>query len=243
MAAVYGFARQMQPPIPLSAENAAKEAQPILRNLLPWPNSPYLPERDLEGLRATLRVEKAGLLAELAQFEREGADPDGALYRYLRARGLTFLRHRLDDDCDARLCLGGRRFGYDGRYPGVIEEALIALRSGTPLYLAGILGGAAQQLIEAIEHEPMPEGFCPANPLEEIYRNPPVREIAASTVSDRVIDSAAIWTEFGQNALEKLAAVNGLTEQENIELFHAPSLDQVIEWVLTAMSRLPMAAA
>src|SRR5262249_52500545 len=54
MEAGYGFARQAQPPVPLSARSTAGEAQPILHNLLPWPDSPYLPERDMERLSATL---------------------------------------------------------------------------------------------------------------------------------------------------------------------------------------------
>jgi hypothetical protein len=240
MAAVYGFARQMQTPIPLSRRDAATEAQPVLRNLLPWPDSPYLPERELEGLRPTLRVEQAGLPEELAPNDQEArrADPDQALYRYIRARGLTFLRHRLDDSCHARLCLGGRRSGSAGRYPGVIEEALIALRSGRPLYLASMLGGAAEQLVNAIEGTPMPDDFCPQTPLEGLYENPPVREFNESTQRDRIVDRAAVWAEFRQAGLEGIAAANGLTKHENAELLRAPSLDQVIEFVLIGLSRL-----
>src|SRR5207248_6431114 len=68
MEAVYGFARQVQPPMPLSPGNAAAEDQPLLRNLLPWPDKPLLQERDLEQLSSTLRVESAGLPKELVAF-------------------------------------------------------------------------------------------------------------------------------------------------------------------------------
>jgi len=50
---------------------------------------------------------------------------------------------------------GGRTSGAAGRYPGVIEEAFLALRASKPLYLAGILGGATRQVIDAIEGGPM----------------------------------------------------------------------------------------
>src|SRR5277367_2051872 len=69
MEAVYGFARQVQAPIPLSPDQAAADAQPLLWNLLPWPDKPYLPERDLEQLSSTLRVELAGLPKELKGFD------------------------------------------------------------------------------------------------------------------------------------------------------------------------------
>ena len=34
-------------------------------------------------------------------------NPEDDVYLYLRARALTFLRHRLNDVCHVRLCLGG----------------------------------------------------------------------------------------------------------------------------------------
>jgi hypothetical protein len=99
MEAVFGFARQVQAPIPLSVEESSVEGQPLLRNLLPWPQKPYLSEPDLEQLSSTLRVEQAGLPPELQPFEDEASRPDAnqAVYQYVRARGLTFLRRRLNE--------------------------------------------------------------------------------------------------------------------------------------------------
>jgi hypothetical protein len=240
MEAVYGFARQVQPPIPLSAGNATAEAQPLLRNLLPWPDSPHLRERDLERLSSTLRVESAGLPEELRAVgdEARRAEPTNPLYRYVRARGLTFLRHRLNDACHVRLCLGGRRSGAAGRYPGVIEEALLAVNGNKPLYLASFLGGATEQVVDAIEGNQMTSDFCSSTPLLGVYENPPVKELDAATKSDRIIDRTAVWKEFSEAGREKLATANGLTIEENVELFHTPVIDQVIELVLIGLSRV-----
>jgi hypothetical protein len=240
MEAVYGFARQMQPPIPLSQAAATAEGRPLLRNLVPWPDSPHLPGRDLERLSSTLRVEAAGLPEELHRFDNEArsAEPHNALYRYVRARGLTFLRHRLDETCHARLCFGGRRSGSAGRYPGVIEEAVLALRSNKPLYLSGLLGGATQQVVDAIERKKMADDFCRPAPLEALYENPPIKEVDQATHHDRIIDRTAIWNEFTEAGREKLAATNGLTIEENDQLFHTPVLGQVIEIVLIGLSRI-----
>lgn len=240
MEAVYSFARQMQPPIPLQGVDAASEGQPLLRNLLPWPDSPHLPERDLERLSSTLRVESAGLPEELRASDDEArrAEPADALYRYVRARGLTFLRHRLNDDCHVRLCLGGRRAGAAGRYPGVIEEALLAVKENKPLYLAGFLGGATEQVIEAIEGKQMTADFCSPTTLWGLYENPPVTELDAATRDDRVIDRNAVWREFAEAGPRKLAAANGLTIEENFELLHTPVIDQVVELVLIGLSRV-----
>jgi hypothetical protein len=238
MEAVYGFARQMQAPIPLSPAEAAAENQPLLYNLLPWPNRPYLSESDLEQLSSTLRVDSAGLPEELLAFDDEAqrASPNSEPYRYLRARGLTFLRHRLTDVSHARLCLGGRCSGFAGRYPGVIEEALLSVRHDKPLYVAGFLGGGAAQVIDAIERREMPHDFC-SSPLQDLYRNPPFPELNRSN-SDHTINSPAVWNEFSKIGSERLATINGLKVEENNELFHTPVIDRVIELVLTGLSRL-----
>jgi hypothetical protein len=240
MEAVYGFARQVQPPVPLSPANAAAEAQPLLRNLLPWPDKPVLPERDLEQLSSTLRVESVGLPQELQPFDAKArrAEPDNRLYRYIRARGLTFLRHRLNDACHVRLCLGGRRSGSAGRYPGVIEEAFLAVTDKKPLYLASILGGATEQVVDAIEGKQIREDFCRPTPLQGLYDDPPVRELDGATYDDRVIDRAVVWKQFAGTGREKLAASNGLKIEENDELLHTPAIDRAIELVLIGLSRL-----
>jgi hypothetical protein len=238
MEAVHGFALQVQPPVPLSAEAAQAEAQPLLRNILPWPDTPRLSQSEQERLTSTLKVEPAGLPEDLRQFDTDAraAGPNAQLYTYLRARGLTFLRHKLNDACDVRLCVGGRRSGSQGRYPGVIEEALLALQQNKPLYLASILGGASEQIIEAVEGAAMPADFCAPTAIERLYQQPPVNENDATTRSDRAIDRNAVWREFAEAGSVKLAETNGLSVEENDELLRTPVVERAIELVLTGLS-------
>jgi hypothetical protein len=191
-------------------------------------------------LSSTLIVESAGLPRELLPAEREakGAGPESALYRYVRARGLTFLRHRLDDAAEARLCVGGRRSGFTGRYPGVIEEALLALRGGKPLYLAGLLGGATRDVVDAVEGKEMTDDFCRSTQVVHLYDHPPVREVDRATEDDRTVDRVAVWDAFKKVGLGPIASRNKLTLKENEELFHTPVLDRVIQLLLTGLSRL-----
>jgi hypothetical protein len=245
MEAVFGFARQVQAPIPLSPNQSAIETQPLLRNLLPWPDKPHLPDRELEQLSSTLRVESAGLPKELQAYDDKArdADPGSELYKYIRARGLTFLRRRLNDVCHVRLCLGGRRSSSAGRYPGVIEEALLAVVVRKPLYLAGFLGGATEQVADAVEGRSMAEDFCRSTPLQDLYKAPPVKETDAATREDRLIDRAAVWDVFKKTGRQNLAAANGLTLDENDELLRTPVVDRAIELVLTGLSRIRPDAA
>ena len=67
---------------------------------------------------------------------------------------LTWLRHcltmMLSPGC--RVCLGGRTEGYQGKEPGVMEEARLALTYRRPLYLMGGFGGATRLFGTAPEH-------------------------------------------------------------------------------------------
>ena len=240
MEAVHGFAQQMQPLVPLSPAEAEAAGQPLLQNLLPWPDKPHLAAQDLELLSSTLRVEPAGLPKELQAVEEQArqAHPDSELYRYVRARGLTFLRHRLDAASHARLCLGGRRSGFSGRYPGVIEEALLALRRKKPLYLAGLFGGSAQQLVDAIEGKEMPDDFCMPTPVHRLYEQPPIKEANMATSTDRTVDRNGVWSTLKQAGRKTIAEANRLTIEENEELFHTPVVDRVIELMLIGLSRI-----
>lgn len=240
MEAVHGFALQMQPPVPLTEEAAQAEAQPLMRNLLPWPDVARLSHDEQEQLSTTLTVESCGLPEELRQFDGEArtAGSGAPMYTYLRARGLTFLRHRLTDLCHARLCVGGPRSGSQGRYPGLVEEALIAVQQNKPLYLASLLGGASEQIVAAIEGREMPENFCATVPIGQLYQQPPVNENDPGTVADRTIDRDAIWRLFSEAGREGFAQNNGLSVDENKELQRTPVVERAIELVLTGLSRI-----
>ncbi|MFI7601477.1 hypothetical protein [Actinoplanes sp. NPDC049681] len=63
-----------------------------------------------------------------------------------RAPALTAMRRFLESKADARLAIGGKREGFQGRMPGLMEELLFALEGGKPLYLAGGFGGATMDV-------------------------------------------------------------------------------------------------
>ena len=66
------------------------------------------------------------------------------------AKALTGLRQFLASTTDARILLGGKRAGFQGEMPGIIEEALISIELGKPLFLAGGFGGATLDLIRSL---------------------------------------------------------------------------------------------
>jgi hypothetical protein len=65
-------------------------------------------------------------------------------------QSLTAMRHYMAQNTHGRIFIGGRRHGFQGDMPGVLEEALIALDAGQPIYLAGGFGGVTTDISEAL---------------------------------------------------------------------------------------------
>ncbi|WP_371803060.1 TIR domain-containing protein [Candidatus Lokiarchaeum ossiferum] len=63
---------------------------------------------------------------------------------------LTKMREDMNDGTDCRIIMGGRTFGFKGKYPGIIEESLIAIKSEKPIYFLGGFGGAAKIIVELV---------------------------------------------------------------------------------------------
>ena len=232
MDAIYRFAIQFEAP-----SSGDGDGEPLIRNMLPWPDQPSLSENQQERLGSILKIEPGKLPDELQErWDSLARDPERAerYFPYFRARGLTYLRHRLNDVIDGRVCFGGPKRGYQGRYPGIVEEALFAVQNRTPLYLAGLFGGATQQIIDAFGRVG----------VEDSYRSEsaPALYAAGSEFErnnvDRQIDPRGVWLTFAEMGLSGLSTINGLSQEENQALFRAPALDQAISLILTGLARV-----
>lgn len=119
------------------------------------------------------QVHRAMSLTDLAQFTRELGllgrivylDPDGDetdpsagrgeapvpdVEPELRQRSLTSMRRYMLGWQHGRVFLGGRREGFQGELPGLMEEALLTLEHGQPIYLAGGFGGVTLDIARAL---------------------------------------------------------------------------------------------
>jgi len=67
-----------------------------------------------------------------------------------RAEALTGLRRFMSDNTDARIVIGGKRAGFEGAMPGIVEEVLFSVERRQPLFLAGGFGGACLDIIRTL---------------------------------------------------------------------------------------------
>ncbi|HEX4953585.1 MAG TPA: hypothetical protein VF017_09370 [Thermoanaerobaculia bacterium] len=230
MEAVAALAFEYHRPVDAEREPAA------ILNLIPWPTERSSTDPNLLlRLHGIVEVRPAGCPEELRSLEEEArhAGADSELYRYLRARGLTHLRRQLNEACDARVALGGKLSGYDGRLPGILEEVLLALQSHRPVYLVGVLGGAAQALGHVLLDGEDPGGLLREARLEELYRLQAAR--GGQELGDPDLNPERLRQELREPELRARLLANGLSEAENRRLLDSTLEEEVVLLILKGL--------
>jgi hypothetical protein len=149
--------------------------------------------------------------ADLGIAEERVLDSSREEDRLLRARCLSAMRRELHGRTQARIVLGGRLTEYAGQYPGLVEEALLALEGGVPLFVLGGLGGCGRALAQALQGTEAEEG-------------------------ERLIASEEVWETLRSKGVSSLR--NGLSDAENARLFETRHLPEMISLVLKGLTRL-----
>jgi hypothetical protein len=80
------------------------------------------------------------------------------------AAGLTAMRRYVTEHTAVRVLLGGKRAGFSGRYPGLVEEAISSVEAGQAMFLAGGFGGVTHDIAKALQVDD--GAWCPPWPDE-----------------------------------------------------------------------------
>jgi SLOG-like protein len=190
-----------------------------LTGYIPFAVHRQMATRDIEA-----RIAELGLLGryEFLGPDGETIDPiDGRsgepelVDRETEKLSLTMARQIIAANVDGQVVLGGKRAGFRGRMPGVIEETILTMRARKPVFMAGGFGGAAGDMAVALGLDP--EKWLrldePSNPyLAEL-------QVAAKEVG---------W----------VASNNGLNEDENHRLAITYRASEVAYLIVTGLSRL-----
>lgn len=222
---------------------------PALINYAAWPWSEEVDKAWLASRRKVLTVRVSPRPGDLAdpdaekgpeKFRRVGKTPQGG---YVLARSLSAMRAELIKNTQARVMLGGRPHGFSGIMPGLVEEALLAIRSQQPLYVIGGFGGAAGLVAQAMLGN-QPEGLT----LDfQQRKSPAYAEVVKVYARERAahpelnlpeLDYPAIVREFAACGPAGLARTNGLTDDENRELFATGNIDSALFLLMKGLSAI-----
>jgi hypothetical protein len=133
----------------------------------------------------------------------------------LRRYALSGMRRHVTELCDARVLVGGKRTGFDGVMPGLIEEATLAIAGRQPVFLAGGFGGATHDAAAALG---LPVDGWPRLADQE-----------AEWIA--VLDDAAAGAEFEPEQ-------NGLAREENLRLAASHRPSDIATLVAVGLGRL-----
>tara|TARA_R110002072_G_scaffold232223_1_gene389541 strand:- start:4829 stop:5689 length:861 start_codon:yes stop_codon:yes gene_type:complete len=111
--------------------------------------------RGMNAEQIAKQQEFLGLFGEIHFLARDGGRLDGPVNEDAqtdfsqeeRAQALTGLRSYLTDNTDARIVIGGKRTGFEGAMPGIIQEVMLSLERRQPVFLSGGFGGATLDVI------------------------------------------------------------------------------------------------
>jgi hypothetical protein len=133
--------------------------------ILAWSVHRQLALHEIERVRDDL-----GLFGSIMCLDPTGAPIDCATGRADAPPGvpdeqiapsLSAMRQAAIRQSQGRLLVGGRRSGYQGTMPGVLEEALLAIEASQPVFLAGGFGGVTHDIVGRVE--PLAAAWLPLN--------------------------------------------------------------------------------
>lgn len=210
-----------------------------LKDYLAWPI--YLSDisevkKWIGQYRDVLEIKKVPIdetVLDLVQTDTKFINPDTIGNRFVWGKSLSKMRYEMIKECDARVCAGGRKSGYKGKMPGVLEEVLIAADLGCPLYLLGGFGGIVRDICELIQNNNEPDSLI---------------EQWQSSHNKGYKELLQMYEEQGEKIdyselLKKIKNIqlnNGLTQEENVILFNTVYVDEAVQLILKGLQNIAL---
>lgn len=162
--------------------------------------------------------------------------PKGVENLYIWSRCLTEMRQQMEQSCNARIFIGGRTKGFKGKYPGLLEEFLIAIEYKHPMYLVGAFGGIVNAIISALNDTNKD------NLSNDYYKSETDYQEFISHYNiqhnESPIDYDAIKKQIQELGWERVSQQNGLTIYENKRLAKTPHINEIVYLILKGLTNI-----
>jgi len=167
--------------------------------------------------------------------EKVFVPPNSAKNLYIWARCLTKMRCESIESSTVRVCAGGRRSGYKGKMPGVLEEVMLSLEMEKPMFLLGGFGGIVSDICSLICGESVPESLTEKWQMEHNSGYIDVQEIAKKDGYEA--NFSKIVSQLKGLTVSKLAGSCGLDESEYQRLMTSPYIDECVRLISLGLRR------
>lgn len=156
---------------------------------------------------------------------------------FIWAESLLKMRNEMNDDSDARIFMGGTKTNFKGKYPGLLEEALISLETNKPTYFIGAFGGITKSIIDNLLNKKVEE-------LTDVWQrrtSPKYAEFIDFYNQQNDVEKINYSEKskfLNDYTIEKLSKNNGLNEEENMRLFEAIHFPEIIYLILKGLKNI-----
>lgn len=151
---------------------------------------------------------------------------------YMWSKNLSKMREAMSTQCDARIFVGGKTQSFKGKCPGVLEELLLTIKEGQPLYLIGVFGGITADAIAALNGQQTERLKKEYYIQDETYAA--FFELYNEKSNDE-IDFDNYFNILKNLNWEGLSELNGLSIEENKRLSSTPHLNEMIFLILKGL--------
>ncbi|WP_158616718.1 TIR domain-containing protein [Corallococcus sp. CA054B] len=161
------------------------------------------------------------------------------------ALALTEMRRSLIKNATCLVAICGRRFGFRGRYPGVLEELALAIELKIPVYLVAGLGGVTRDVWDVISADDpawSPDVFDLQQHIEKAEEYAELVKDLAHEPSLKP-DFSGVRMLLRRLGLKGLSEINRLTEDENRQLASSRSPLEIHALIAKGISRLKVGRA
>jgi hypothetical protein len=209
----------------------------FVKNFISWPiytnQTDKLNQWQAEYIKIA-RMEKVSPPENLVIDPETYISPEPTENKFIWSRSLSKMRYKMIDECDIRICAGGKSSQYLGRMPGVLEEILISIELEKPLFLLGGFGGMTKHICNLIEKNKIDAELTDRWQKEHTSGYAELLEYITQK-------NSSYFPEYGDLLTKKLLfsnLKNGLTNEENIKLFSTPFVDEAIHLIFKGIANL-----
>lgn len=167
--------------------------------------------------------------------EKEFIPPTGNENKLIWSESLSKMRREMNSVSDARIFIGGKLSGYSGKYPGLLEEAVLSLESNIPTYLIGAFGGATKSIIKGLQKldvlQLTEDWQCKNDSYKDFFT------YYNAKVGKNRINYKETTSFLNGYSLKRLSKNNGLDDADNKRLFITTHIPEMIYLVLKGLTR------
>ena len=210
-----------------------------LTNYVAWPYLTLYKKNWMAQLRPILKVNLLPIPQNSSSFDEMSIDEilNNLEGRVETAFSLSNMRELVVKNSDARIVLGGKTHNFTGFLPGILEESIYAIEHKQPLYILGGFGGTSALITMCLRKE-NPIEFSMDWQLKNTKGYNELLESAKKHPNYKPIDYGNLVNSLNNFGVESIRKINGLTEEENYQLWETNNLDVAIPLIIRGISNI-----